>query len=292
MVQERFQSPVGDAGRLEAQRQYVLAGERIRVDELNRVLILSTVNGDGRHLPGHERLEHSRLVRVVVRPELFAPDHRAHVVPELGRSVQHVAPPDTYAGQRHALRRREIREEPVEELFVAHQFRPRDRSLDAIRGRAIPDRCSAAEPWILDAASTAAATAGTEAAAAATAAAQHVRDPFHDTGADARRARWRTGRATGGTGTAGRRRFVGRTQRQPVDALGQFSAGAFHHALAGHGREAVGVSGVPTVVIEVPVMAVVMVVVMVVVMMVVVLMMLVVLLLVVLLLVVLVVVVV
>lgn len=245
MIQERFQSPVRDAGRLEAQRQYVLVGERVRVDELDRVLIQGTVNGDGRHFPGHERLEHGRLVRVIIRPELFAPDHRSHVVPELWRPVQHVAPSDAHAGQRHALRRREIREEPVEELFVAHQFRPRDRSFNAVRGRAIPDGCPAAEPRILNATTAATGTAtsrtaaaGTEAAATAAAtAAQHVRDPFHDAGAGARCSRRRTGRTA--RGTAAGRRFVGRAQRQPVNAFGQFGAGAFHDALAGHGRDAV-----------------------------------------------------
>jgi len=66
MVQERFQSPVGDAGRLQAQRQYVFVGKRVRVDKLDSVLVLGAVNGDGRHLSGHERLEHGRLIRVVV----------------------------------------------------------------------------------------------------------------------------------------------------------------------------------------------------------------------------------
>lgn len=243
MVQEQFQSPVCDAGRLQAQRQYVFVRKRVRVDKLNRVLVLGPVNGDGRHLPGHERLEHDRLVRVVVRPELFAADHRTHVVPELGRSVQHVAPPDTHAGHGHALGRGKVREEPVQELFVAHHFQPRDRPLDPVRGHAVADGRAATEPRILDSATAAAATtaaaagaAGTQ-ATAGTAAAQHVGDAFHDAGAGARGPGRRTGRTARGT-TAGRRRrrlFVGRPQSQPVDPFRQFRAGTFHDALTGHG---------------------------------------------------------
>lgn len=245
MVQKRFQSPVRDAGRLQAQRQYVLARERVRVDKLDGVLVLRSVNGDGRHLPGHERLEHDRLVRVVVRPELLAADHRAHVVPELWRPVQYVAPPDAHAGHGHALGRGEVREEPVQELFVAHHFRPRDWALDPVRGHAVANGRAATEPRVLDPAAAtqaagAAGAAGTQASSAGTAAAQHVGDPFHDAGAGARGPGRRTGRAARGTTAtataAGRRLLVGRPQRQPVDSLRQFRAGTFHDSLTGHGR--------------------------------------------------------
>lgn len=197
-------------------------------------MVLGPVNGDGRHLPGHERLEHGRLVRVVVRPELFAADHRPHVVPEFWRPVQHVAPPDAHAGQRHAVPGREVREEAVEELLVAHQLGPRDRPLDPVRGHAVADGRPAAEPRVLDAAGTG--TAGDEASAAAGAAsAQDVGDPFHDACTGSRGPGRRTGRAGRGTAGSGRRRFVGRPQRQPVDAFRQFGAGTFHDALTGHG---------------------------------------------------------
>lgn len=246
MVQKRLQTPVGDTGRLKAQWQYVLARERVRVDELDCVLILGTVYGDGSHLPGHERFEHGRLIRVVERPELLAPDHRSHVVPELWRSVEHVAPPDADPRQRYALGGWKVREKPVQELFIAHHFRPRDWPLDPVRGHAVADGCPAAEPRVLDSAARAArtaATTGSSTTAATTAATttgaattQHVGDAFHDAGAGARRPGWRTGCGGGG----GRRwwRFVGGPQCQAVNALRQFGASAFHDALAGHGRVA------------------------------------------------------
>lgn len=113
MVQEGFQSSVGDAGRLQTQRQYILVGERVRVDEFHSVLVLGAVNGDGHHLPSHERLEHGRLVGVIIRPELLASYYWTHVVPELRRPVKYVAPSHADPSQWHTFGRREICEKSV-----------------------------------------------------------------------------------------------------------------------------------------------------------------------------------
>lgn len=100
VIQQRLQSPVGDAGAPQPQRVHVLGGQRERVDHVEDVLVGGAAQTEAVEAPPEEGGVEAGALHPLAAPQLAALQHRHQALPVPGGAVEDVAPPGAHLGKK------------------------------------------------------------------------------------------------------------------------------------------------------------------------------------------------